>query len=335
MGRAARFACIAAPMVCTIASLICVLLLLLAGTNDKLSGLDGVYITRVTSEYLKALEKLDNALGNNLPDLGSGFSDVDLRNADLEDFYSSYLWSYCYGDVDNSGSSQSYKTQDCSKTSIKYTFDLEGIINEDADSDKDKIKFPENVQKVQKGVAAVSKAMITSYILGFAATAITAVVGWFGLLSRWGSCVTTLFADVAFFFLLIASACATFLTYSLHGAFNKAFDEFGVDAKVGTKWMEITWIATAFSLGAAVFWLFSTCCCSGKKQSVMGEKEPKKPKGAAVGKSGAYSYERVASPYMGVNDSQGQGVQMQTYGNAATSPYGVAPAYEPMRHQQV
>lgn len=51
MGKAARFACIAAPMVCTIASLLCCLLLLIAGTNKNIGGLNGIYITRVCVSF--------------------------------------------------------------------------------------------------------------------------------------------------------------------------------------------------------------------------------------------------------------------------------------------
>ena len=80
-----------------------------------------------------------------------------------------------------------------------------------------------------------------------------------------------------------------------------------------------TWLAVAFSVCAGIFWLFSTCCCSGKsdKKSVKVEKAP-------------YTYERVASPYLGQSANQGasgSGVRMQDLG-----PGKQTVGYEPYRH---
>lgn len=97
--------------------------------------------------------------------------------------------------MESKNKGEDYNTKGCSKTSVSYVFDIEKIVD-DGVGDSNKVNFPENVQKVQKGVAAISKAMMACYVIGFVATVVTAVVGWFGLLSRWGSCVTTIFADV-------------------------------------------------------------------------------------------------------------------------------------------
>jgi len=89
-----------------------------------------------------------------------------------------------------------------------------------------------------------------------------------------------------------------------------------------------TWLAVAFSWGAAIFWLFSVCCCSGrsgndgKNKRVNVEKTP-------------YTYERVASPYLGQSAhanpnraSTGGGVPLQSVGQGGK-------AYEPYRHENV
>lgn len=60
------------------------------------------------------------------------------------------------------------------------------------------IQFPESVQKINKAVGWASKVMMSAYIIGLLATVATFAVGWFGLISRWGSCVTTILADVCF-----------------------------------------------------------------------------------------------------------------------------------------
>ena len=68
----------------------------------------------------------------------------------------------------------------------------------DVEAEGKDVNFPDSVKKVSKAVSAASKVMMAMYVLGTVSTIITFAVGWFGLLSRWGSCVTTIFADVRF-----------------------------------------------------------------------------------------------------------------------------------------
>jgi hypothetical protein len=80
----------------------------------------------------------------------------------------------------------------------------------------------------------------------------------------------------------------------------------------------VTWLAVAFSMGAGLFWLFSVCCCSGRSNNkrVKVEKTP-------------YTYERVASPYMGTHPNQhGDNLPL----NPMPESHGKAAAYEPFRH---
>jgi hypothetical protein len=113
------------------------------------------------------------------------------KDLGLEDFYVSYLWNYCSGSIDDKANL--WKIDKCSDTTSGFSFDIEQIVQKEANK---AITFPEPVQKVQKAVNIVTKFMNACYVLGAIATAVTFLIGWFGLLSRWGSCVTTIFADV-------------------------------------------------------------------------------------------------------------------------------------------
>lgn len=115
---------------------------------------------------------------------------------------------------------------------------------------------------------------------------------------------------------------ATIVAYGYKGAFNELSEDFGVTVAVGKKFIPITWVLTVFSLGAAFFWLFSTCCCSGRTRKVM-QSDAKRSSALPLGRQ-PYTYERVDSPH------QHGSVPMQTYGGP--------PAFggrEPMRQQQV
>jgi hypothetical protein len=84
--------------------------------------------------------------------------------------------------------------------------------------------------------------------------------------------------------------------------------------------MIVLWFGALFSIASGFFWLISVCCCSGKSghKKVVVEKTP-------------YTYERVASPYLGARDGGHQLSSMPPSGGHGTS----GSAYEPFRHDRV
>ena len=136
---------------------------------------------------------------------------------------------------------------------------------------------------------------------------------------------------------------------TLAGALKGLFSPYNIKVNIGTRALEITWIATAFSIGATLFWLFSICCCSGRSnphhRSNKGDKglwntEPKDGDRRSVmslGKTGT-GYSRVESP------QNGDRVPLYSYPAQPTAyqspqPYGGGYAqqsngFEPHRQQQ-
>ncbi|KAA8913758.1 SUR7/PalI family-domain-containing protein [Sphaerosporella brunnea] len=318
MGKLGRFACILTPMLCTLASLVCIVLLLIAGTSNNV--LPSVYYMQLDLRHINLQSSIDVIPGGTFShNVSTGITSGNAQDLGLKNFYTTYLWNYC-------SSASAGGNDQCEKSKSGYTFDVENIIQSES---KKNVTFPDSVQKVQKAVNVVSKFMAACYVLAGVATVVTFIVGWFGLLSRWGSCVTTIFADIAFGFLLTASVCATALAYSLKGAFNKAFDSFGVDSTIGQHWMRTTWMATIFAAAAGVFWMMSMCCCSGRTRRVMGHDGPAggKNKGGMGMRVERTGYERVgASPLMAQHE-----VPMHPYG----APPAHKPGFEPLRHGKV
>lgn len=56
---------------------------------------------------------------------------------------------------------------------------------------------------------------------------------------------------------------ATVLFTVLLKALKTTLGDYGVTLSINKHTMTVTWLATAFSLLATLFWLFSACCCSG------------------------------------------------------------------------
>lgn len=144
------------------------------------------------------------------PDIDIPFTDLDDKLFDdgmktasaelgLADFYTAHLWNYCEGKITTEGDKQVWSTTKCGKPQTQFFFNSIEILNLEAEGQGvDEAQFPDSVVKVNKALKIASNFMVAMYACGALATALTFFIGWFGLLSRWGSCVTTIFADVRF-----------------------------------------------------------------------------------------------------------------------------------------
>lgn len=320
MGKAARFACILTPMLMTLASIVCTVLIMAGGTNKANTWISNIYFFKIDTRLITTQETLSLIPGTTLDDnlLKTGFKGGEQLG--LSDFYTAHLWNYCSGNITIEGSSETWKVTDCVKPKTTFHFDVYEIFKLDSDANgksgvaEDDI--PSSVQKVDKAIKVVSNVMVALYCLGLVALVVTFVVGWFGLLSRWGSCVTTIFADIAFLFILSASIMATALYATLKEGFNKGLKDFGAVASLNNRTLAIMWLAVAFAFGASIFWMFSTCCCSGRSRKIMGHNDRSGP---GSYEKAPYTYERVAAPYAPTSQVHAPGAQS-----------GVG--YEPYRH---
>ncbi|KAL7269519.1 hypothetical protein RUND412_007814 [Rhizina undulata] len=306
MGKLGRFACILTPMLCTLLSLILTMIILVGGTNKSSAPVSNVYFFLIDTRYIQTPSSLSLLDSTTLDDalLKTGLNSTTASEWGLKDFYTSSLWNYCGGTVSNG----TWTIDECGTPSANYSFDPVTIIES---SGTHSVEFPTSVKNIIKAIHVTSRVMIACYLIGFMATALTFVIGWFGLLSRWGSCVTTIIADIAFFFLLTASIIATAIYVALRTAFNKVLEDFAVKAYINNNTLAIAWAGVGFALAASVFWMLSTCCCSGRTSRVMNARAPAEPRG----------YQRVASPYEGSASVPMTHVQG-----------GKAAGFEPYRH---
>lgn len=142
-------------------------------------------------------------------------------------------------------------------------------------------------------------------------------------------------------------------------ALKKSLGDYGIEITTTKHTLSVTWLATAFTLLATLFWLFSTCCCSG--QSNPHHRSNKEAPAAELGFGGNQAnqamsgglvrgrslkvektggYERVQSPY--ASNGEGDNVPMTTvaappYSHGEANSYYQQPqhapsAYEPYRH---
>lgn len=244
----------------------------------------------------------------------------------LADFYQIGLWGYCDGDIKNNKTT----VTECSKPKSEFYFDPFSVWGLNSTSIKDEL--PKDYNNYMKVYKTVSKWMFIAYAVAFAVTVAEIVVGFFAICSRWGSCVTTLFALLAFLFTTAASVTATVLFSIFDSSLGTTLKAYGISLSMGKNMYAATWLAVVFSLGALIFWTFSVCCCSGR--SPYGHRNNNNTRGITAEKA-PYTYEPLGAgqlPY---------GHQQRTSYPAPAAHGGDYPmtqtnqrsnAYEPFRH---
>ncbi|KAF2205956.1 hypothetical protein GQ43DRAFT_436545 [Delitschia confertaspora ATCC 74209] len=309
MGKLGRFACIFTPMALTIASLICLILVFMGQTNKMGLSQDLYFFKADVQEF------------NANPDIkfpGSDLTHLDevlktgATSGSLKDFYQVGLWNYCAGDINGEGKMET--NRHCSPRKAEFWFnpiEVWELKNTTAQE-----LFPEKMQNGLDAYQKVAKWMFVAYVVALCLTIGEVVVGIFAVFSRWGSLVTTIVSSAQTIFILAAAITSTALYGALAATFDTALKPYKIKASLGSKMLSVLWIGVAFSVASGFFWLISVCCCSGSsgKKKVVVEKTP-------------YTYERVASPYLGAQQPGHQQVPMHNMPQRS--------AYEPFRQQHV
>ncbi|KAF2132136.1 integral membrane protein-like protein [Dothidotthia symphoricarpi CBS 119687] len=326
MGKLGRFACIFTPMVLTLLSLVCLLVVMvgqLGSSGNKapstVLGRDLYFFKADTSGFTadpdSIVDKVENATNMEI--------DNDLLNAlqgaasskDMKDFYQVGLWSYCTGTKDKDGK----ETIDyCSSSKSTFWFnpiDVWGLNGTSAQK-----VLGDDLQKGLDAYQKVAGWMVWSFIIAVCLTAAEFVIGFFAIFSRWGSFVVGIISTAQTIFVLGGAITASAIYGALVGVFHSVLEPYNIDASMGKQMMSVLWIGVAFSVGSGLFWLASMCCCSGQSgksgKKVVVEKTP-------------YTYERVASPaFPHQQQQQHSGFAPSGHGQSGT-------AYEPFRSQRV
>lgn len=310
-------------MVLTLVSLGFLITVSLGGTNKSNGTLNNLYFFRANTSDI-------DVAGVDLPDivlqyLNTSAPTTTATNTTIYDFYRVSLWNYCAGDFNNN-------TKDhvtfCSKHTNEFWFnpvEVWGLNQSVADQ-----LFGKQLTDGLKAYRAVAKWMFIAYVVAIIATAVEVLVGFFALFSRWGSLATTIVSSISSFFILGFALTATILYATLTATFNTALKKYNIHASVGHNIFVLLWLAVAFSWAAGLFWLFSSCCCSGRSDKIKGYGDNAGKKGMKAERT-PYTYERVESPFLGQGGNAGptsayhQNVPMDNMGHKAT-------AYEPFRH---
>jgi hypothetical protein len=188
MGRAGRIACIFTPFALSIASLICIILVMSAGLSKGSSTLSQMYFFRTDL----------SGLYNNPLSPGSTTKEVALSDAlkqiktagTVKRFYDIYMWNFCAG---NSAVPNEFSV--CGKAKADWSFDLITVWGLNGTGME--YAFPKELTDGFKVFDAVSKWNYYAYLFAAIATVLELMVGISAIFSRWGSFATTIFSGVS------------------------------------------------------------------------------------------------------------------------------------------
>ncbi|KGO75206.1 Actin cortical patch SUR7/pH-response regulator PalI [Penicillium italicum] len=344
MGKAGRVACIFTPYVFTIASLICIIMVGLGCTKASSSTLNNLYFIRLDLSNISSGSALTSEITDRLND--AGITDVTAEevsatiktlqsDAKIADFYDIGLWGYCEGNSTNNKDTVS----SCTDPKAQFYFNPASVLGV-SETQLEK-EIGKDMKKTMKVYKAVSKWMFIAYIVAFIATCVQVLLGIFAIFSRWGSCVTTLVSIVSFLFTLGASLTSTIMFSIAKGSLGTALKVYDVHVGLGKNIYIATWLAVAFSLGATVFWMLSTCCCSGR--SPYSHNDRRNTRGSTTAEKAPYTYEPIGAartPFGTQEPHAPQHGYVTSYPPPPThhndipmTPYNQqSSAYEPYRH---
>ncbi|KND91399.1 hypothetical protein TOPH_03999 [Tolypocladium ophioglossoides CBS 100239] len=268
-----RFFCVALPILLTIASIVALLIATLSGVAHNSFYLFRVNVTDLSINPAN-LGNIANKLGVGLKIRADNVqtSNITAGNLGLDNIYDVNLWGYC--STDKAGKQTCTKAQfDWASTKLNTTW-----IENFGSTAGVKISLPKEIKDALNVFCTVTKWTEVAFIIALVALGIELFVGIFASCSRVVSCLTWLAASITALLVGAAAGLATAMANIVIGSVESTAKFYGVEGSFDTKFLAAVWIATAFAIGAAFFWLFTICCCKperrsrNKHQSTDGEK---------------------------------------------------------------
>ncbi|KAF4630374.1 hypothetical protein G7Y89_g7759 [Cudoniella acicularis] len=326
-----RFICVALPFILTGASLVAMMVAMLAGVTDKSLDMFDVQTKdlSISSSDLLGIEKLVTRFNPNLDTLTTqaiapNAVNITASTLELADSYKVSLWAYCRTTGTNTtctkakfnwaaSAANTTQIEQLARTAINYN----------------NVTIPKDITDALNTFIAVNRWTEVVYIIAIILTVLEIVVGLTGFCSRIGSCFTYILSGLSSTAIFAASTMATAESAIAVGSIKATAKAYGMDASLNTRFLATTWLATAFSLAAGFFWLFTVCCCAAEhKQRTRrvrgGDAEKLIPVGA---------YQRVDDPHHhNQGHAGGYNVPMQ---NVRPQQRGHGGAYEPYSHTAI
>ncbi|EXJ80026.1 hypothetical protein A1O3_08312 [Capronia epimyces CBS 606.96] len=269
-------------LACAITAFVLSLLCIFAGSSKSFlqrADLLTLNISRIGHTSIFNTSDGDGGFFSNLVndlegDLNSLVNNVtsDIASAlNLPDFFNVHVMDFCEGSYLPKPTVHNARENitACSNRSTVFHFDPSKVIQKklpDGITLED-IHWPTTIEDTEHDLKIVSTTMVVFYIIGIAFAGIAILTALWGI---WAgsrlSAVVNFFIDVlAFVTLGIASAIATAIIVKAVEVINKYGDDIGIAAYRGSRFLGMTWGATAVMLLASIVSV-AQCCTGGRRR---------------------------------------------------------------------
>jgi hypothetical protein len=343
-----RFFCVALPFILLLGSIICLLIVALAGVTNK-----DMYMFSIDVQDL-SLDPLDKEIKNKL---GLDFDGIDLKNIDTDSVLDKLGIDLGFlnnknsrRDDDSSSSNITAKTLGLTKK--EYEISVWGYCGrgwddkrtctqpkwnwaaEISDAGKSKnVTLPNEIKSAVSVFKQATKWTQYAFVFAFVALVLEMVVGIFSGCSRIVSCIVWIISGVATLLVLACLGVTAGTALAVVGAVKGTAEIYGAKASLHDIFFIILAFSAAFALAASLFWIFTVCCCKpGHRDKRKNRKsDSEKLLGGSNGKYAPIGsdHEMTSGGFYNHNQSSSQ------YG-APRYPSGAARsdlAYEPYSHR--
>lgn len=192
----------------------------------------------------------------------------------VDDWYSVHILDYCEGQyipipLPNATvkSDDIHKNvTDCSKRTANFQFDPKEIIERKLNESGlgvtlDDLEWPDNIQRGIDALHAIQTAVFVMYCISIGLIAISFLAALPAIITsgRLAACLNVLVASLAFLAIGLASALVTAVCVKGSEIIDKYGKPIGLEAHKGSKFLGLTWAATALMLITLCLWVFETC----------------------------------------------------------------------------
>lgn len=296
-----RFFCVALPFILTAISIVCLLIVGLAGVTNStinifeispkdldisLKQLQNLDFQKKIEDAADKISRVDSDdLSSDILDSIGGIS-VTAAQLNLGDEYKFYLWNYAEVRGDET-------TKSDPKLDYASNFTTDSSIAHFNDAIPGDVELPDAVVDGLRAFSTLMKWTQVVFIIAFIATVITVLIGIIGFFSRIGSCVTWIASAISTAAIIGFVALATMTSTAIVAALNATLKKYGVKSSVGVSWLTVAWIGAAASITASIFWLFTICCCASSRND-----NRRSRAGDAEKFLGPRGYQPVQDPFM-------------------------------------
>ncbi|QPG96077.1 hypothetical protein C2857_003083 [Epichloe festucae Fl1] len=252
-----RFFCVALPLILTIASIVALLVATLSGVAHNQLWMFQLDARNLSISPVDAAH-LAGKIGISLRDVKT--DNITAADLNLANTYQVDLWGYCYTGGD--GERQCTKAKfDWADTALNDSF-IESLTS----TAGVKVELPNEIKQALKTFRTVTKWTEVAFVVALVALGLELLVGIFASCSRAVSCLTWLVAGISAVLVGVAAGLSTAMATIVIGAVESTAKYYGVKGQVGGRFLATVWIAAAFAIAAAFFWVFTICCCKPERR---------------------------------------------------------------------